>query len=104
MTLGDEVPYGVGLANPGPQTRDHLPIRQPPSRKAYPSVLAKALNLSLNIRTTGCKLGGDQLAVSGAPTVKANVNGLTGDCGSTASQKTVDPSGFSTCARSGRRS
>ena len=92
MAIGDEVPYGVGLANPGPQPRDHLPVRQPPSPKAYPSVLAKALNLTLNIRKTGCTLVGDQLAVSGAPTVKDNVTGPDSDCGSAKSHKTVDPS------------
>ena len=92
MAIGDEVPYGVGLANPGPETHDHLPVRQPPSRKAYPSVLAKALNLTLNIRKTGCTLVGDQLAVSGAPTVKDNINGHDSDCGSSKGHKTVDPS------------
>ena len=91
VALGDSVPYGFGLANPGGVTHSGLPANQPPSVDAYPSVLAKSLGLSLTVRKDGCTLAGDQLAVSGAPTVVANVNGSDVDCHSTHPHKAVDP-------------
>ena len=91
VALGDSVPYGFGLANPGAVTHSGLAANQPPSVDAYPSVLAKSLGLSLNIRKNGCTLTGDQLAVSGAPTVVANVNGPDVECHSSHPHKAVDP-------------
>ena len=42
VALGDSVPYGFGLANPTTTKHSGLPPNQPPSRDAYPSVLAKS--------------------------------------------------------------
>ena len=84
VALGDGVPYGHGLANPGKKKIDGLGPNQPPSRNAYPSRLAKSLGLTLTVRAKGCTLGGGQLAVSGAPGVADNVNGHDVDCGSSA--------------------
>ena len=92
VALGDSVPYGYGLANPSTTKHSGLPPNQPPSRDAYPSVLAKMLGLSMNVRKDGCTLTGDQLAVSGAPTVAANINGPDVQCHSSKPHKTVDPS------------
>ena len=46
----------------------------------------------MNVRKDGCTLTGDQLAVSGAPTVAANINGPDVQCHSSKPHKTVDPS------------
>jgi len=91
VALGDSVPYGFGLANPGTGPHSGLPADQPPSHDAYPSVLAKSLGLTLDIRNDGCTLAGDQLAVSGAPSVVANINGPDVECHSARPHKTVDP-------------
>ena len=53
--------------------------------------MAKSLNLTLKVRTKACTLTGDQLSVSGAPAVAANVNGPDSGCGSTGPHKSVDP-------------
>lgn len=92
VALGDSVPYGFGLANPGTGPHSGLPANQPPSRDAYPSVLAKSIGLTLAIRKDGCTISGDQLAVSGAPSVVANINGPDVECHSSLPHKTVDPS------------
>ena len=91
LALGDSVPYGHGLANPKNIEENGLPPNQPPSPLAYPSLVAKKLKLSMQVRSTGCTLVGDQLAVSGAPAVEADVTGPDGDCDSTAPHKAVDP-------------
>lgn len=91
VALGDSVPYGFGLANPGTGPHSGLPANQPPSRDAYPSLLAKSLGLTIDIRKDGCTLSGDQLAVSGAPTVAANINGPDVECHSSRRHKSVDP-------------
>jgi GDSL-like Lipase/Acylhydrolase family len=95
VALGDSVPYGFGLANPGTAKHSGLAPNQPPSRLAYPSLLAKSLGMSINFRKTGCTLTGDQLAVSGAPTVVGNINGPDVECHSSKPHKTVDPSELS---------
>jgi GDSL-like Lipase/Acylhydrolase family len=100
IALGDSVPYGHGLANPTKTKIDGLAPNQPPSRNAYPSRLAKALGLTLTIRSKGCTLGGGQLAVSGAPAVAEDVNGPDTDCGSTKRHKVVDPDQISKVAKS----
>jgi hypothetical protein len=91
VALGDSVPYGYGLANPGTGPHSGLGADQPPSSEAYPSVLAKSLGLTISIRKDGCTIGGDQLAVSGAPSVVANINGPDVECHSSRPHKTVDP-------------
>jgi hypothetical protein len=69
VALGDSVPYGHGLANPYRTPRPGLPARdasQGPSAQAYPSLVARTLDLSMTVRTANCDLHGDQLAISGA--------------------------------------
>jgi lysophospholipase L1-like esterase len=51
-----------------------------PSPLAYPSLVANDLGLTLNLRPTGCSLGGDNLAVSGAPSVVNQWTGKENDC------------------------
>jgi hypothetical protein len=95
VALGDSVPYGYGLANPTATAHSGLAANQPPSRLAYPSLLAKSLGMSINYRKTGCTLTGDQLAVSGAPSVASNINGPDVQCHSSKPHKSVDPSEIS---------
>ena len=69
VDLGDSVPYGHGLANPYVTPRPGLPARdvsQGPALQAYPSLVARALGLSMTVRNDNCDLTGDQLAISGA--------------------------------------
>ncbi len=69
VALGDSVPYGHGLANPYPTPELGLPptaVSQGPSTRAYPSLVAHALGLTMSVRPTNCQLVGDQLAISGA--------------------------------------
>lgn len=88
VVLGDSVPYGHGLANPTKGTKDGLPPDQPPSTKAWPSVLQAGLPglAPLRDRRNGCDLVGrygahfDQLAVSGAPSIDSTWTGLDSDC------------------------
>ena len=50
VALGDSVPYGHGLANPYLTPRVGLPatwVSQPPSTRAYPSEVARALGLTM---------------------------------------------------------
>jgi len=91
VAFGDSVPYGHGLANPGNETHSNLPPDQGPSPLAYPSLVAKALHLSMNVRTDNCLLTGDQLAVSGAPAAAADVVGADADCNSAVPHPAVDP-------------
>lgn len=69
VALGDSVPYGHGLANPYLTPQIGLPagaVSQGPSALAYPSAVAAHFGLTMTVRTTNCRLGGDQLAISGA--------------------------------------
>jgi hypothetical protein len=56
VALGDSIPYGFGLANPGAG----------PSDQAYPSQVAADLGFTQALRDSNCTLTGDNLAVSGA--------------------------------------
>ncbi|MET8845965.1 SGNH/GDSL hydrolase family protein [Amycolatopsis sp. NPDC004625] len=80
VALGDSVPYGHGLANPGKDRQGALAPDQPPSPDAYPSLLAKSLGYNFTIRKDGCTLTGDQLAVSGAPSIDNKWTGKDADC------------------------
>jgi hypothetical protein len=69
VALGDSVPYGHGLANPYLTPQIGLPagaLSQGPSTQAYPTLVARALGLTMTVRPTNCHLTGDQLAISGA--------------------------------------
>src|SRR6202042_3901151 len=69
VALGDSVPYGHGLANPYLTPQIGLPpgaLSQGPSTGAYPTLVARHLGLTMNVRPTNCRLTGDQLAISGA--------------------------------------
>src|SRR5271170_1474175 len=69
VALGDSVPYGHGLANPYLTPQIGLPARavsQGPSPRAYPSMVARDLGLTMTVRSTNCHLKGDQLSISGA--------------------------------------
>ena len=69
VALGDSVPYGHGLANPYPTPQIGLPVdavSQGPSTRAYPTMVAADLGLTMTVRTTNCHLTGDQLSISGA--------------------------------------
>jgi hypothetical protein len=69
VALGDSVPYGHGLANPYPTPQLGLPssaASQGPSTQAYPSLVTHALDLTMRVRPTNCRLVGDQLSISGA--------------------------------------
>jgi lysophospholipase L1-like esterase len=80
VALGDSIPYGHGLANPGKKSEGGLPPDMGPSSSAYPSLVAHDLGLSLTLRTTGCTLSGDNLAISGAPSVDNTWSGKDSDC------------------------
>jgi hypothetical protein len=80
VALGDSIPYGHGLANPEKKSRGGLPPNQPPSKDAYPSLVADGLGYSLKVRDTGCSLSGDQLAVSGAMSIANRWTDLDRDC------------------------
>jgi hypothetical protein len=69
VALGDSVPYGHGLANPYVTPQIGLPtdaVSQGPSTRAYPTMVAADLGLTMTVRTTNCQLTGDQLSISGA--------------------------------------
>jgi hypothetical protein len=69
VALGDSVPYGHGLANPYLTPQIGLPktaISQGPSTRAYPSMVAADLGLTMTVRASNCRLTGDQLSISGA--------------------------------------
>jgi hypothetical protein len=88
VALGDSVPYGHGLANPGTKPQSGLPADQGPSPLAWPSWVDKWLPglAPLTLRPTGCALTGpqgqhyDQLAISGAPTEVNKWTGKDTDC------------------------
>jgi len=83
VALGDSVPYGHGLANPYLTPRVGLPaawVSQPPSMRAYPSEVARALGLTMTVRTTNCTLTEDQLAISGAVAEAADNTARDGQC------------------------
>jgi hypothetical protein len=80
VALGDSVPYGHGLANPGTKPQDGLPPNQGPAAESYPVVLAKELGLSLKVRPSGCVLENDHLAVSGASSSFSNTETPDSDC------------------------
>jgi lysophospholipase L1-like esterase len=80
VAFGDSIPYGHGLANPGKKSRDKLPANQPPSRYAYPTLVADGLGYTLTMRKSACLLEGDQLAVSGAPSTVNRWTDLDRDC------------------------
>jgi hypothetical protein len=79
VALGDSIPYGHGLANPDKTTESGLPPNQGPSTLAYPSQLAANLGLTMTVRKSGCALEGDQAAVSGAASDRANTDSTTDD-------------------------
>jgi hypothetical protein len=69
VALGDSVPYGHGLANPYTTPQRGLPatdVSEGPSTEAYPTLVGRALHLTLSVRPTNCTLVDDQLAISGA--------------------------------------
>jgi hypothetical protein len=69
VALGDSVPYGHGLANPYLAPQIGLPtkaVSQGPSTRAYPTMVAADLGLTMSVRPTNCHLVGDQLSISGA--------------------------------------
>jgi hypothetical protein len=69
VALGDSVPYGHGLANPYLTPQIGLPtdaVSEGPSTRAYPTMVAADLGLTMTVRTTNCHLVGDQLSISGA--------------------------------------
>jgi hypothetical protein len=75
VALGDSVPYGHGLANPYLTPRTGLPSRarsEGPSALAYPTLVTRALGLTMSVRPTNCTLAGDQLAISGAVAAAAD--------------------------------
>jgi hypothetical protein len=69
VALGDSVPYGHGLANPYLTPQIGLPlsaVSEGPSTRAYPSMVASDLGLTMTVRASNCRLTGDQLSISGA--------------------------------------
>lgn len=88
VVLGDSISYGLGLANAGRTAQGVLPAGQGPSVRAWPSLLADGLDglRPLRVRPTACGLtaGGarpyDQLAVSGAVSVRTAASGSDASC------------------------
>jgi hypothetical protein len=83
VALGDSVPYGHGLANPYRTPQDGLPasaVSQAPSARAYPSLVAHRLGLTMTIRPDNCDLTSDQLAISGAVADAADDTSLDTQC------------------------
>lgn len=103
VVLGDSVPYGFGLANPGRTRRGGLGPGQGPSARAWPSLVRAGLPgfVPLRLRPTACTLAStgsrpfDALAVSGATSVRSRSSGTNGDCvdatGAPVRQQVVDP-------------
>ena len=71
---GEPVPDAAARACPPPG------VSQGPSTRAYPSVVARALGLTMTVRPTNCKLTGDQLAISGAVADAADNTARDGQC------------------------
>jgi lysophospholipase L1-like esterase len=104
VALGDSVAYGHGLANPFATPQIGLPsgaVDQGPSRAAYPSLVDRALRLTMTVRSANCPLAGDQLAISGA--TAAEVDGPGGGSQCTTSQGRRDLSHELTAADLVRR-
>jgi hypothetical protein len=83
VALGDSVPYGHGLANPYLTPQIGLPtgaVSQGPSTRAYPSLVAGTLGLTMTVRASNCNLTGDQLAISGAVADGADNTSRDGQC------------------------
>ncbi len=83
VALGDSVPYGHGLHNPYLTPQVGLPttwVSQGPSTAAYPSQLARDFGLTMTVRTTNCRLVGDQLAISGAVADAVDNTARDGQC------------------------
>ncbi len=83
VALGDSVPYGHGLANPYLTPQIGLSpsdISQGPSTRAYPSLVAGHLGLTMTVRATNCHLTGDQLAISGAVANGVDNTSRDGQC------------------------
>jgi hypothetical protein len=83
VALGDSVPYGHGLANPYLTPQIGLPasaVSQGPSPRAYPSLVADDLGLTMSVRSTNCHLTGDQLSISGAVADSADNTTRDGQC------------------------
>lgn len=80
VAFGDSVPYGHGLANPGKKSEGGLAPNMGPSSLAYPSLVANSLGVNFTVRSTGCTLSGDNLAVSGAPSKSNTWTGKDTDC------------------------
>jgi hypothetical protein len=83
VALGDSVPYGHGLANPYLTPQIGLPpgaLSQGPSTKAYPTLVARQLGLTMTVRPTNCHLTGDQLAISGAVADSSDNTTRDGQC------------------------
>lgn len=83
VALGDSVPYGHGLANPYLTPQIGLPssdISQGPAMLAYPNTVAAHFGLTMRVRTSNCRLVGDQLAISGAVASPADNTQPSGQC------------------------
>ena len=83
VALGDSVPYGHGLHNPYTTPQVGLPstwVSQGPSTAAYPTQLARDFGLTMTVRSTNCRLVGDQLAISGAVADAADNTARDGQC------------------------
>ena len=91
VAMGDSIPYGHGLADPGTKGHDGLPPNQPPSPRAYPSLVANAMGYRLSVRSSYCTISGGQLAVSGAPMSPKNDTGKWADCSSGGREPSVLP-------------
>lgn len=103
VVLGDSVPYGFGLADPGRTRQGPLPPGQGPSARAWPSLVGAGLVgfAPLRLRPSACTLVStgprpfDSLAVSGAVAVRNRFTGTDGDCidatGAALPRPAVDP-------------
>jgi hypothetical protein len=83
VALGDSVPYGHGIHNPYLTPQVGLPatwVSQGPATTAYPSDVARALGLTMTVRSGNCHLTGDQLAISGAVADAADNTARDGQC------------------------
>jgi hypothetical protein len=87
VALGDSIPYGHGLANPGKTTQDGLPPNQGPSTSAWPEVVDAGLPgfLPLSYRPDGLQVEWSEgcplrPVISGAPSVDNQWTGKDTDC------------------------
>ena len=91
VSFGDSVAYGHGLVNPEADVRSNLPPNMAPAALAYPKLLADYLGFQTDIRTTGCELGGDFLAVSGATASETNALPEYKNCGLSTRHDSIMP-------------